>query len=38
MPFEKDDGRLLEMGLEMLSKVDADFIRSLFVGIHVPAV
>ena len=38
MPFGEDDRESSEMGLKMPSKVDADFIRGLFVGIHVPAV
>ena len=38
MPYEEYDGESSEMGLKMPSKIDADFIRSLFVGIHVPVV
>ena len=38
MPSTEHDGESSEMGLEMPSKVDANFIRSLFVGILVPAV
>ena len=38
MPSKEYDGESSEMGLEMPPKVDADFIRSIFVGIHVSAV
>ena len=38
MPSTEHDGESSKMGLEMPSKVDADFIRNLFVGIPVPAV
>ena len=38
MPFGEDDRGLPEMGVKMPSKVDADFLRGLLVGIIVPAV
>ena len=38
MPSKEYDGEFSEMGLEMLTKVNADFIRSLFVGIPAPVV
>ena len=38
MPFKGYDRELSEMGLKMPSKIDANFIRSLFVGIPVPTV
>ena len=38
MSFGEDDRESSEMGLKMPSKLDADFIRGLFVGIPVPVV
>ena len=38
MPSKEYDGESSEMDLKMPSKIDADFIRSLFMGILVPAV
>ena len=38
MPSKEYDRESSEMGLKMPSKIDADFIRSLFMGIHVPTV
>ena len=38
MPSREYDGESSEMDLKMTSQVDDDFIRSLFVGIPVPAV
>ena len=38
MSFGEDDRGSPEMGLKMPSKVDADFIRGLFIGISVPVV
>ena len=38
IPSKEYDRESSEMGLEMPSKVDDDFIRILFVGISIPAV
>ena len=38
MPFKGYDRELSEMGLKMPSKIDANFVRILFVGIPVPVV
>ena len=38
MPSKEYDGESSKMGLKMPSKIDADLVRSLFVGILVPAV
>ena len=38
MPSKEYDGESSEVGLKMPSKIDADFIRILFVGILVPAI
>ena len=38
MPSTKHDGESSKMGLEMPSKVDFDFIRTLFVGFPAPVV
>ena len=38
IPSKEYDGESSEMGLKMPSKIDADFKRSLFMGIPIPTV
>ena len=38
IPFVEEDKETSEIGLKMPSRVDADFMRGLFMGIPIPVV